>query len=157
MRYRNIVVPLLFAVVGSAAELTLGSGTVSASQSVILTVNLKSAGEALTGIQFDIEFDAAVFDVSLENGQAQEQAFKSLQSASLGEGKRRVLIIGLNQTSLSDGVVAILRVSLKGDAEARRSYTVRMTSPAGTDLRARWVAVSGHDGFITVTTGRNVK
>jgi hypothetical protein len=157
MRYQNTMVLLLFAAVGSAAELTLGSGTVSASQSAILTLNLKSAGEALTGVQFDIEFDAAVFDVSLENGPAAEQTGKSLQSASLEEGKRRVLIIGLNQTSLSDGVVAILRASLKGNAENGRCYSVGITSTAGTDLRARLVAVSGHDGTITVATGRIVK
>jgi hypothetical protein len=157
MRYQNTMVLLLFAVVGSAAELTLGSGTVSAGRSAILTLNLKSAGEALSGVQFDVEFDEAVFDVSLENGPAAEQAGKSLQSASLGEGKRRVLIIGLNQTSLSDGVVAILRASLKGNTEKGRSYSVRITSPAGTDPQAGLVAVSGHDGTITVVTERIVK
>jgi hypothetical protein len=157
MLYQNVVVLLLLAALGSAAELTISSGTVSAGQRAILTVNLKSAGEALSGVQFDIEFDEAAFDVSLENGPAAEQAGKSLHSASLGAGKRRVLIIGLNQTSLSDGVLAILRASLTGNAEKGRSYSVRITSPAGTDPRAGLVAVSGHDGTITVATGRNVK
>jgi hypothetical protein len=157
MRYQNIVVLLLFTALGSAAELTIGSATVSASQKVILAVNLKSAGEALSGVQFDVEFDEAVLDLSLENGPAAEQAGKSLQSASLGEGKRRVLIIGLNQTIFSDGVVAILRASLKENAEKGRCYSVRITSPAGTDPQAGLVAVSGHDGTITVVTGRIMK
>jgi hypothetical protein len=157
MRLQSIPVLLLLTALGSAAELTISSGTVSASQRVILTVNLKSAGEAVSGVQFDVEFDDAVFDVSLENGPAAEQAGKSLQSAALGEGKRRVLIIGLNQTSFSDGVVAILRASLKGNSEKGRSYSVRITSPAGTDPQAGLVAVSGHDGTITVVTGRIVK
>ena len=154
MRLQSIPVLLLLTALGSAAELTISSGTVSASQRVILTVNLKSAGEAVSGVQFDVEFDDAVFDVSLENGPAAEQAGKSLQSAALGEGKRRVLIIGLNQTSFSDGVVAILRASLKGNSEKGRSYSVRITSPVGTDLRAGSVSVSKRDA---VGTGRIVK
>lgn len=155
MRYRNIVVLFAFAVAGSAAELSMGSGTVSARQTVILNVNLKSAGETLTGIQFDIDYDAAVFDVSLENGPVAEQAGKNLQSASRGAGKRRVLIIGLNQNSLSDGVVAILRVSLKGKVEAGRRYAIGMTSPAGTNSRAESVAVSGRGGVIGLSTERS--
>ena len=155
MRFRNMAVLMLFAVAGFAAELTVGSGTVSASQSAVLAVKL--TGEALTGVQFDIEFDAAVFDVSLENGPAAEQAGKSLQSISVGPGKRRALIIGLAQTSLSDGVVAILRCVTARDAERGRSYAIGITSPAGTDLRRVSVTVSGQSGILTVETERIVK
>jgi hypothetical protein len=133
----------------------MGPGTVSANQAGVLNVNLKSAGEALTGIQFDIEYDAAVFDVSLENGPAAEQAGKSIQSVALGAGKQRVLIVGLNQNSLSDGVVAVLRVSLKGKAEAGRRYAIGLKSPGGTNRRAESVAVSGRDGVLRVAAGRS--
>jgi hypothetical protein len=157
MNFRNIAVFMLFAVAGFAAELTVGSGRVSASQSVVLTVKLRLTGEALTGVQFDIEFDAAVFDVSLENGPAAEQAGKDLQSVSVGRGKRRALIIGLNQTSLSDGVVAILRCVTTGNAEKGRGYSIGITSPVGTDLRGISVTVSGQSGILTVETERIVK
>jgi hypothetical protein len=155
MRYRKVVVLLASALVVSAAELSMGSGTVRGNQAATLNVNLKSDGDALTGIQFDIEFDATVFDVSLENGPAAEEADKSLQVASLGAGKRRVMIVGLNQNNLSEGVVAILRVSLKGKLEGRRRYAIGLTSPGGTNSRAQSLVVSGRSGVIELSTKGN--
>lgn len=113
MRYRNLAILLALAAAGNAAELSVGSAAATAGQPATLNVTLASRGAALTGLQFDLEYDATALDVSAAAGPAATDAGKGLQSAMVKPGKQRVLVFGLNQNSISDGIVVVLRVSLK--------------------------------------------
>jgi hypothetical protein len=112
-------------------------------------VKLAALRDAPTGIQFDVEYDAASLDIAIEAGPAAKQAGKSLRSAKVQDGKQRVLIIGFNKNAMSDGVVAILHVSYKGQ-EAGKTFPIRITATSGTNEKAERVAVTGKDGSVAV-------
>lgn len=151
MKLRTAFVLATFVVAGNAAELTIGSGTLSApSQPAILNVALASGGASLTGIQFDLEYDAASLNVTVAAGPAVGSAGKNLQSAVIQPGKQRILIVGMNQSAIADGVVAVLQVSLKGRPTGAKTFTIHMSGPAGTNAQAQPVGVSGSDGSVKV-------
>lgn len=145
----------MLAVAGNAAELNIGQGVLAAGKPAAVNVTLASAGAALAGVQFDLEYDAAVFNVTAETGPAAAQAGKSVQSAPVAAGKLRVLIVGLNRNTMSDGVVAVLQVSLKGAVGASRSFPLRITVPVGTTAAAQSVRMTGSDGSVKVESGGN--
>lgn len=156
MRYRNLAILLALAAAGNAAELSVGSAAATAGQPATLNVTLASRGAALTGLQFDLEYDATALDVSAAAGPAATNAGKGLQSAMVKPGKQRVLVFGLNQNSISDGIVVVLRVSLKDVAEVGE-HAIHLSALVGTNRRAETVAISGQDGSVKVETRRSAK
>jgi hypothetical protein len=139
----------VFAAVANAAELSLEQGTLSAGKPAALKVTLAAGRDLPTGIQFDLEYDAAALDLSVEVGPAARQASKSLRSAQIEPGKLRVLIIGFNRTTISDGVIATVHVSYKG-AHGSKTFQVHVTAAAGTNANAEPVAVTAKDGSVSV-------
>ena len=156
MRIRNAVMLLALATAANAAELSVASAMATAENRAALNVSLATRGDALTGIQFDIEYDATAVDVSVEAGPAATSAGKGVQSALVKPGKQRVIVFGLNQNGFSDGVVAILRVSLKDTAEAGL-HGIHLSALVGTNRRAETVAISGQDGSVKAETRRTAK
>jgi hypothetical protein len=146
---------LLLAATSYGAELSIDSGTAKSNEAVALSVHLTSAAEALTGLQFDLEYDASALDVSVEAGPSAEKAGKSLQAARTASSGQRVLIIGFNRNNLSDGVVAVLHVSVKENHGAAGDYPIRLTALAGTNARAESVAVTGRQASFKVPSVRN--
>jgi len=150
MNYRNAVVLLAFALAAPAAELSVGSAALSADKPAALHVTLASGGAALTGIQFELEYDAKAVEVTVEAGQAATDAGKTLQSSPIGAGKRRVIIVGFNQNGIADGVVATIQVSLKDKATPGGDRAVRILAPVGTNRQGQSVPVTGRDGGVKV-------
>ena len=150
MKLGTAIVLAIFAVAGNAAELTIGQGVVGAGKPTTLSVQLVSGTDALTGVQFDLEYDATALDVSVEAGPMLAQAGKNLQTNLIQPGKRRVFIIGLNRNTIEDGVVATIHVTAKGQLAAGKSFPLHMTVPAGTNAQAASVAVKVKDGSVTV-------
>jgi hypothetical protein len=155
MKLRTAIVLAIFALAANAAELTIGQGVVGAGKPTTLTVQLASGGEALTGVQFDLEYDATALDVSVEAGPLVAQAGKNLQSNLIQPGKRRVLIIGLNRNAIEDGVIATIHVTAKGQPEDGKTFPLHITVPSGTNAKATAVAVTAKDG--SVTTEKRIK
>jgi hypothetical protein len=149
MFLRTAIALAVFALAANAAELTMEQGTVATGKPAALNVKLAADTEALTGIQFDLEYDAAALDVSVEAGPAAKQASKGLQSARIQAGKLRVLIIGFNRNTIADGVLAVVHVSYKG-TDTGKTFPVHITAPWGTDAEAKPIAVSGKDGGVKV-------
>jgi Cohesin domain len=133
----------------NAAELSIETAGLAPDKSAALAVNLTASGEAPTGFQFDLEYDAAALDLSVEAGGAAKQASKTLQFRELQPGKLRVLIIGFNRNTIADGILALIHVTYKG-TESGRSFPLHMTAQSGTDADAKPVAVTGKDGSVTV-------
>jgi hypothetical protein len=146
---RTAIVLAVLAVGVHAAELSLGQGTLSPGKSVALDVKLAAGAEAPTGIQFDLEYDAASLDVTVEAGPAAKQASKNLRSAPIQSGKLRVLIIGFNRTTISDGVLAVVHVSYKG-TETGKTFPVHLVASSGTNADAKPVAVTVKDGSVRI-------
>jgi hypothetical protein len=139
----------VLALVANAAELSLEQGTVAPGKPVALGMKLAAGTDVPTGVQFDLEYDAAALDLSVEAGPAAQQAAKNLRSAPIQPGKLRVLIIGFNRNTISDGVLAVVHVSYKG-VETGRTFPVRVTASSGTNANAERVAVTAKDGSVRV-------
>jgi len=137
------------AMAANAAELTMEQGTLAPGKAIALDVKLAAGAEAPTGIQFDLEYDAAALDISVEAGPAAKQAAKGLRSASIQLGKLRVLIIGFNRTTISDGVLAVVHVSYKG-TETGKTFPVHLAASSGTNADAKAVAVTTKDGSVRI-------
>jgi len=149
MFLRIAIVLAMLAPLANAAELSMEQGTVSAGKPASLGMKLAGAADALTGIQFDLEYDAASLDVTVESGPVAKDASKNLQSARLQPGKIRVLIIGYNRNTISDGVLAIVHVSYKG-TETGKAFPVHITASSGTNAKAEAIAVTAKDGSVRV-------
>lgn len=147
---------LVCAVAASAAELSMEPGVVAPGKAARLNLNLAAGKDSLTGIQFDLEYDESALDVGLELGPAAKTASKMIQSHKLQPGKLRALIIGFNKNIISDGVLAVLQVSYKGQAGSK-TLAIRITGAAGTDGNAQPVSVTAKDGSVKVEIGRNAQ
>lgn len=158
MKLQNLLVLATFAVAGNAAELSIGNAIISATanQPATLNVTLASQGASLSGMQFDLIYDASFLNITVIAGPAAEAAGKNVQSAVLEGGHQRVLIVGMNQTTVADGVVAVLQVSLKGQA-AGKTFPIRLTAQAGADAQAKAIAVSAAHGSVKVEVNGNPK
>lgn len=154
MYLQTAIVLAMFAVAGAAAELSIEHGTLAAGKPASLGVRLAAGTAAPTGIQFDLEYDAAL-EISVEAGPVAGAAGKSLQSAVIQGGKQRVLVVGFNKNAISDGVVAVLHVSLKGSGEAGKVFPIRITATSGTNQGAETVAITGTDGSVKIEPRRN--
>jgi hypothetical protein len=146
---RTAIVLAVLSVAANAAELTMGQGTLAPGKAVTLDVKLAAGTEAPTGIQFDLEYDAAALDISVEAGPAAKEAAKGLRSATIQAGKLRVLIIGFNRTTISDGVLAVVHVSYKGTATGK-TFPVHLAGSSGTNADAKPVAVTTKDGSVRI-------
>jgi hypothetical protein len=149
MFLKTAIALAMLAVAANAAELSMEQGTLAPGKPVALNMTLAAGTDAPTGIQFDLEYDAAALDVSVETGPAAKQASKGLQSARIQAGKLRVLIIGFNMNIISDGVLALVHVSYKG-IDTGKTFPVHITASSGTNGKAEPVAVTGKDGSVRV-------
>lgn len=110
--------------------------------------------ETVAAVQFDVIYDAQAFEVAgqggVEAGPSAEAALKQVTYAVREPGRVRVLVAGLNQNRLEDGVLAVVNVAVRGRAEAGTSrLTLRnvvMSNPSG-----RRVAAQSEDGVIVMT------
>jgi hypothetical protein len=155
MQYRLTALMLLLAASSYGAEVTLDSGTAKSSEPVALNVHLSSSADALTGLQFDLQYDASALDVSVEIGPSADAAGKILQTARTPASGQRILIVGFNQKNLADGVIAILHVSVKDGHGAEGEYPIRVTGLAGTNAKAESIPVSGRHASLKVLSFRN--
>lgn len=149
MFVRTAIALVTLVVAASAAELSMEKGTLAPGKPATLGLKLAVGAEAPTGFQFDLEYDAAALDVGIEAGPAAKQASKNLQSRRIEPGKLRVLIIGFNRNTISDGVLAVVHVSYNG-IEYGKTFPVHITASSGTDAKAQPVPVTAKDGSVTV-------
>jgi len=147
MRKSAIVLALaVMALAAHGAELSLEQGVLSADKTASLKMTF-TGGKAASGLQFDLEYDAAALDITVEDGPAANEAAKNVRSAQIRPGKLRVLIIGFNRTNISDGVIAVVHVSFKG-GDGGKTFPVHVTAAAGTTANAQTISVSAKDGSV---------
>jgi uncharacterized protein (TIGR03437 family) len=100
---------------GFAAALSLANQTANPGQTVVAPVLLAAGGEAIAGIQFDLQWDPSLA-VQVGPAVTPGQSFKVLYTSSPTPGVLRCLIVGANQNSLADGAMIQLFVAPVGGA-----------------------------------------
>ncbi len=140
---------------GGAAVLTAGDAQGHAGDTnVAVPVTLDAAtGESVAALQFDVLFNPATLglpDVTL--GAAAAAAGKSLSHNLLQPGRMRVLIAGLNQTVIEDGVVAEAQFSIAADAAAG-AEPIAFSGIILSDPNGQSVGAASTPGTLTIGNG----
>lgn len=107
----------------SGALLTAGQGTGNpGSMGVVVPITLETAiGESVAALNFDLQYDDAILSVAdVTLGAAAQAADKLIISGLPITGTVRVIIYGVNQNAIGDGVVANI------------VFDVSVSAPAGT-------------------------
>ncbi|HWB99183.1 MAG TPA: cohesin domain-containing protein [Bryobacteraceae bacterium] len=136
----------------SAAQLSLSSQTAAPGSNIVVPVSLSVQGAALTGIQFDLHYDSSAMSINAVLGDSGRNALKTLYFADISPDIRRFLIIGNNQTTLSDGILLVIYLNLRMEAAAG-SYELSFTSgltPVAADPDGSGVSLSSLSGYVAV-------
>jgi hypothetical protein len=136
-----------FATEAIGAQLSIPPVTVrNGSSAAQVEIRLAAAGAQITGLVMDITADAGLTVVP-QIGSAASAAGKQLSSSDIAGGKR-VVIIGLNQNPIPDGVVYTLTVALPAGAQG--SYALHITNASGTDASGNILPLGTADGAVVV-------
>ena len=136
-----VIVWLVFAVfTAQAAQITVPSVSAQPGRTVTADVQYAAQGALVTAIQLDLEYDPAL-TVSVTIGSPAAGAGKSLTTSDLSAGKKRILIAGLNQNALPDGVLLSLSISVSSSAGNSAQYPLHISNAAGTDKDGKSVSL----------------
>ena len=133
-----------------AGELRLERAQVISRRMTEVKITYHRSGQALTGVQFELDLkgqDLAL--VGARVGPAARAAEKELHWAQITSGVTRLLIAGLNQREIKDGVVAILRIRTFGPAP--RAVRLVMRRAVGTDRSGQSSSLIGRSTVLRVT------
>ena len=131
-----------------SAQVSLPSVAGSPGASLSAPVAFASQGQAVSGVQFDLEYDNSAMSLVAIAGSATRTSGKTLYSADLTPGKRRFLIVGLNQNLITDGALIDLLVNLSGGA-ASGSYVLKVSGAVAVDPTGLPGIMTGVDGEVT--------
>lgn len=131
-----------------AAEIALPTITAKPGDHLVAGVNFTAQDSQVTGLQFDLECDPGL-TIAGSAGTAASSAGKSLATANRASGKKRFLVIGPNQTSLTDGVVVSLNIDLPAKSAAR-VYVLHISNARATDKEGNPVSLSAVDGRVSI-------
>src|SRR5438309_6872511 len=128
MRLPGILALLCFLPIcptGWGAVLSLGMPVVSPGQASIALLSFASEGEPISGVQFDIEWDAPLAIASAAGSQIRASS-KLLYTAAPSSHVQRFVITGLNTERISDGDLLRCFLSISAAAPAGKTE-VRLT------------------------------
>jgi hypothetical protein len=146
---------LVFALGLSAqcAQLSIGSVTAQAGSTVSVAVSFASEGARVAGLQFDLIADPAL-SFGAGAGPAATNAGKDVYRVVIASGRTRILVAGLNQSTLGDGVAVTLAAFVSNSVPAG-TYALRLTNLAASDPDGIAVPLSGADGRLTISGSSN--
>jgi hypothetical protein len=115
------------------------------------TLNLVLTGaDGLAGFQCDLELDAKAMEAAFQAGPAATAAGKGLIATPIASGKWRLIVAGLNQNSLPDGVVALLILEVKAPGVLPGAYPIRLLNAAGATKDGKPVPIGPSDGSVII-------
>jgi uncharacterized protein (TIGR03437 family) len=132
------------------ATLSIPNQTAYPSQTLVAPVVLATGGAAIAGIQFDLQWDPSLA-VQIASGITLGQSSKALYVASLSPATVRCLIVGMNQTSLTDGEAVELFISTGSGAAG--ATQMNLTNVVATDGNGKGVSLQPIAGSIQIQSG----
>jgi len=152
---RKILGLLLFCTAGLAApkpqlpQISILSATVQAGSAVVIKVAFLSRGTAVSALQFDLATDSSALKITSSAGTATTAACKSLATSVLANGRIRFVILGLSQTSIGDGDLAVLNIQTLSDTKPG-NYTFALYEAEGSTRSVQSVGVAVQSGVLQV-------
>jgi uncharacterized protein (TIGR03437 family) len=139
---------------GFSAALSLANQTANSGQTVVASVLLAAEGQAVAGIQFDIQWDQTLA-VQVGPAIAPGQSFKVLYTSSPTPGVLRCLIVGANQNSLADGAMIQLFVASVGGASPGVAQ-VSLTNAFATSATGDSIPIASVAASVQIQNGASV-
>jgi uncharacterized protein (TIGR03437 family) len=124
----------------TTAQLSVGSPSTQPDGTVIVPVQLTSAGLQVAAVQFDISVDNSVASLALTIGSSGSSASKDIHTAGVAGPALRVVLAGMNQNTIADGTLVSLFVT---PAAAGFSGTVNVFNTVASDGAGSNLSISG--------------
>ena len=131
-----------------SAQLSLSAQSAVPGASLLIPVSFASEDGAISGFQFDCEYDSNAITLVATLSDPARNSGKSLYTADLIPNKRRFVVIGFNQNAIADGIVINVLVNLNQNAAG--AYTLKLSNLVATDPSGQSVPITGTDGTVTV-------
>ena len=143
----------VYCLLGGAAalgdELSLPGVSATPGTRIILSVEFRSLGGSVAGVQFDLQYDSAAMSIAATADDAVLNSGKSLYYADLAPNKRRFLVVGLNQNPIPSGTLINLLVYLTPNA-SNGLYPLVFSNIVATDRYGLAEPTTGVDGAVMV-------
>jgi uncharacterized protein (TIGR03437 family) len=137
-------------VVATGTQLWLGSTNLSPGSSGSVIISLTSGGDPVSGLQFDLVFDGPALSLNPVAGTALRSAGKNIYYSVVSPTTYRLLISGLNESSVPDGPVFTVFVNVSPSA-APNTYNVSVTHAVAVDPAGNAISVADVSGAVTVS------
>lgn len=136
--------------------LTLSSASAAAGGTATLNLTMKSAGTPqAAGVQWTISYAAADFTaIHVATGPAAQAAGKSA-SCNTVAGSYKCLVFGLNNSAISNGVIATITLAVSSSTTAT-SAAVQIVDALGAGPAGNAVTVSGTTGTVSISPSRDL-
>jgi len=118
---------------------------------VSMPLELYTGNEGIAGIQADILFSSPISFVNASKGESADKAGKDVSTSTI-DGGIRLLIYGLNQNLINDGVVANIVFSISSNAQ-NGTYAISLANAIATDENGSTFSLSTENGSIIVGQG----
>jgi Cohesin domain len=138
------------------AGLSIDSATGTAGETVKIPVTLRTDGSAVSALQFDVEYDDVAMFLTAAIGPATAGADKKVNSSDVAKNRKRILIFGLNQTNIKDGVIVLLLAEVKPDT-APGSRPLKLLSATGSNSKGQSIRLQTSGGGMAVSRASSVK
>jgi hypothetical protein len=133
-----------------AAELSIPTEVSHSKGSVMnVSVGYSGQGAAVAALQFDLQYDRSVLNITATAGGATTGAGKSLSTHVLPNGQTRFLIAGLNQNVIADGSVVDLTIQVSTKA-SMGPYPLAFFNALGVEPTSQPVSMRTHNGRIII-------
>ena len=138
------------AMADSVPGISIGNAQLSPQSSGIIDINFGTLDQPISSLQVDLRFSPQVFTLSASAGDASVAAGKELSTSNPDAASLRILIVGLNQTELSGGVVAKLPVQVNPGAPSG-VYPLVVENGVASTAAGMAVYLPSTNGSVTVS------
>lgn len=129
-----------------SALLVVGVSTATRNQDVQIPISFIPGPDPISGLQQDIVWPSSFTVVSLVAGPAATAAGKLVQTNTV-DGIVRMLVFGLNQTAIGEGVIAV--VTLRANSIAPNgTHPITTCNPSASDGNGMPVSMSLTSGWV---------
>ena len=126
----RLAVGVLCPLIGFCASLSAPPQVATPGQTLIAALSFASEAQAVSGLQFDLDWDPALA-LRLFPGAQIGSSTKVLYAVKLPNQALRVMIVGTNQQLIADG--ELVRSLISVDPNASAAAQIRITNAIGTD------------------------
>jgi hypothetical protein len=140
-----------------AAELSVADHQAEAgSLPVSIPIELSAEiGEEIAAIQFELSYDDSQIALDrIDIGESAQTADKTLNFANVSSGVDRIVIQGINNNIMANGIVANIRVDLVAGVPDD-VLTLSLDQLVASDAQGDEVSLTAVNGTLTITEGQS--